>query len=85
MMDDLYSEYDGRALAVQLLRELEVSDCDDCSIESMWRHGRPQNDAVLRYLDVLRTRNSRALDAGFAAILTDFLARAIWTVEQPQK
>ena len=32
---------------------------------------------MLRYLDALRKRNSRALEADFAAIISDFAATAL--------
>ncbi len=72
-MAELYTERDGRELAVQMLHELMHAGADVCAIESKYRDGTPQFDAFARYLAILRDRQSAELDAGFAAILTDAL------------
>ena len=72
-MADLYTERDGRELAVQLLYEMGEAGSDFLLVESRYRDGAPQFDGLLRYLAVLRERNSPALDKGFCAILTDQL------------
>ena len=69
---------DGQALAVQMLRELEEHDLDysPYSLDSSEREqGRPQVNIVMKYLDALRD-GSRNVEAGFAAVLSDFLAAA---------
>jgi len=72
-MTEPFAERDGRELAVQMIHELLEAGDDACCIESEYRDVVPQTDAVTRYLAVLRERQSPALDAGFAAILTDAL------------
>lgn len=70
-----FTERDGRELAVALFHEIEASDCETAAINAEYRdEGKPQDNTVLRYLAVLREANSRELEAGFAAVLTDFVA-----------
>ena len=57
------------------LHAARMSHGDDAmSTEAQYRDGAPQEDVVLRYLDILRAKDRRELDAGFAAILTDFVS-----------
>lgn len=76
----LETERDGRALAIQLLEELEAKGAAErCSIEPQhWKWARVKRQQVppLRYLQILRERNSPEVDRGFCAVLTDFLSSA---------
>jgi len=69
----LLTEGDGRALAVQMLREANDIGLNDLAIHEHERHGRPQNNLVLRYLDALRKADSRRADIGFCSVLSDFI------------
>ena len=72
-----FSERDGRELAVSMFHEL-VGMSDEASIEAQYRAaGTSQVNIVLRYLDTLREKDSRALEAGFGAILTDFISATL--------
>lgn len=80
-----FSERDGRELAVAMLHELDdnATDADGefsrFSIEAEYRAPGAQQDVsvVLRYLETLRTTGSPELDAGFCAILADFLSTVL--------
>jgi hypothetical protein len=73
-----FAERDGRELAVTMLHDLQNCDGATSSIEAEYRPaGTRQSNVVLRYLDTLRQINSRELDAGFSAILTDFIGTTL--------
>lgn len=73
-----FTERDGRELAVSLLRELRDTDADLTALEDDYRPaGRAQDNIVLRYLTTLRETENRALEAGFAAVLSDFIASTL--------
>jgi hypothetical protein len=67
---------EGYKLAVTMLRELEASTdlCDLCALdEFVAGRASPQDNVVLRYLHECRAR-SVSVEAGFCAILSDFVA-----------
>lgn len=73
-----FTERDGRELAVSMLRELEDVDADLVAIREDERPaGTPQSNVVLRHLAAVRAADCRELEAGFGAVLTDFLASAL--------
>jgi hypothetical protein len=72
----LDTERDGRALAMQLLEELEAEGADmRCSIDPQyWGEAAAQEIPLLRYLQILRERNCLEADRGFCAVITDFVS-----------
>lgn len=74
----------GRKLAIRMRQEYEDA-ADEASIEAGFRDGKPQCVApFLSCLQVLRAANSRELDGGFAAVLSDFLSMCLnGAVPQP--
>lgn len=68
------TERDGRELAVRMLRD---HDARECCIDPEYRDGAPQKLPFLSYLAALRQHNSPAVDAGFAAILADFISAGL--------
>jgi hypothetical protein len=75
----LESERDGRALAVKLLKELDAAGADErWSLDPQCPPVGPAQDTpFLRYLEILRERNSPEVERGFCAVLTDFIALAL--------
>ncbi len=75
---------DGRRLAIDMLREIrdEVGS-DATSIEEEYREGRPQSDVLARHLRVVG-RAGPAVEAGFLAVLTDFLGGAFEAPTDPE-
>jgi hypothetical protein len=73
-----FSETDGRRLAVKMLEELADVGADRACIDASTRlqagFKGPQANVVGRYLALLRERGSVELEAGFGAILSDFIA-----------
>jgi hypothetical protein len=59
-----------------MLMKFRRGNVDDASIEARYRHGKPQSDTLARYLSVVRRHSNPAVEAGFNAVLTDFLAHA---------
>lgn len=74
---------DGRHLAVDLLRELQAVGSDECLVDAQYRQGRPQCDALARYLRVVRESGSTEVEVGFVAVLTDFIGSAFEVVVDP--
>lgn len=68
---------DGRKLAAGMLMKFRKGNVDDASIEVRYRPGKPQSDTLTRYLGVVRRHSNPAVEAGFNAVLTDFLAHAL--------
>ena len=76
---------DGRKLAAGMLMKFRKgNNVDDASIEARYRHGKPQSDTLTRYLRVARSHSNPAVEAGFNAVLTDFLAHAFEGVVEPE-
>jgi len=82
-MRQIFTEADGRQLAVNMLRELDHFETNDedgpwpWSINAMYRpEDTPQDNVVLRYLDNIQQRGSEDLLMGFCAVLTDYLGSA---------
>lgn len=72
----MLGDADGRQLAVDLLRELRAAWEDESWLIDE-RTGAQRDNVVLRYLAVLRTQGSPSAEAGFAAVLTDFMGSAV--------
>lgn len=68
----VFTEVDGRELAIQMLREIEDAGLDECTIDQDCRDGRAQNNIALRYIDSLG--DNKQLRIGFAAMITEFVA-----------
>jgi hypothetical protein len=65
----------GRKLAVGMLIEFRAMDHnDETCIEPRYRPGKPQSDILTRYVRAVRDQYSPAVEAGFFAVLTDYLA-----------
>lgn len=67
---------EGYKLAITMLRELEASPdlCDQCILdEFVTGRATLQDNVVLRYVEKCRER-SASVEAGFCAILSDFVA-----------
>lgn len=76
-----FTETDGRRLAVDMLAELAEVGADRACIDASTRiqagFKGPQVNVVARYLGVLRKRGSVEIEAGFGAVLSDFIASAL--------
>ena len=73
----LLTEKDGQALAASMLEEIQSlvpDDLDVLSMEAQYRNGKPQNNIVFKYLKAMETHGNEAVMAGFATVLTDYLA-----------
>ena len=69
---------DGRALANAMLHELIEAGADAYSLQARFREpGVSQNNVVLRYLQALRKHKNRAVETGFAEVVTDVLALSL--------
>ena len=79
----LLTAADGRQLAADLLRELKVAGVDECMVDAKYRDGRPQCDALARYLRVARESGSAEVEASFIAVLTDFVGSAFEGAPDP--
>jgi hypothetical protein len=81
-MDDkkCSTEADGRALAVEMLREASDIGLNDLAFREYERDGRPQDQLVLRYLDQLRDADRRVA-IGFSSVLSDFLGSCEGSVD----
>lgn len=53
----------------------EADNLDEMALDDDCRSGRRQNNVVLSYLRRLRQINDAGVEAAFAAVLTDFVAR----------
>lgn len=79
-----FTEADGRQLAVNML--LEIRDelgVDECVLDPDARDGRPQSDVLARYLRTVRDAGAAA-EAGFVAVLTDFVGSAFEATPDPE-
>lgn len=72
MGQDAFSSADGRQLAIDMLLELRDLGADATAID---RPG--QQNIVGHYLRIIREQGAPALEHGFAAVLTDFIAGAL--------
>ena len=78
-MRKLLTEADGRALAIEMLREADRVGLDEACLYPSAngddvRDGRPQNNFVMRYLKRLRRTGNEDAWRGFASILSDVCA-----------
>lgn len=79
-----FTEADGRQLAIDML--LEIRDelgVDECVLEDEGRDGRQQSDVLARYLRAVRDAGAAA-EAGFIAVLTDFVGSAFEAPSAPE-
>lgn len=76
----LLTAADGRALAVNMLVEMEELGLDELAVDGdeylrdELRDGRPQSDVLTRYLRAAQQHPE--VEAGFLAVLTDALGAA---------
>jgi len=59
-----------------MLREFSMVNADGASIESRYHPGKEQIGIFTRFLRVVSKKNSRDVEAGFNAVLNDFLGHA---------
>jgi hypothetical protein len=64
----------GAVLAFQMLREIQGGSFEAMMYEDSYRDGRPQQNVVAAYFAKLRDLQDTRCEAGFASILTDYLA-----------
>lgn len=64
----------GAALAFQMLRDIQAGSFEAMMYEDSYREGRPQQNVVAAYFAKLRDLQDTRCEAGFASILTDYLA-----------
>ena len=79
------TEADGRRLAIDML--LEIRDelgVDESVLDDDARDGRPQSDVLARYLRSVRAAGSAA-EAGFLAVLTDFVGSGFEGAPDPEE
>ena len=79
-----FTEADGRQLAIDML--LEIRDrvgVDECVLEDSVRDGRPQSDVLARYMRSVRDAGEAA-EAGFVAVLMDFVGSAFEATPDPE-
>jgi hypothetical protein len=77
----------GRRLAAAMLREFSEVNADEVSIEARYHPGKSQRDILTRYLrhlGVAGEKNRRYFEAGFHAVLNDFLGHALGGAGAPE-
>ncbi len=80
-----FTQADGRQLAIDML--LEIRDelgVDECVLDADARDGRAQSDVLARYLRAVRDAGASA-EAGFVAVLTDFVGSAFEATPDPEE
>ena len=80
-----FTESDGRRLAIDMLLEIrDELSVDECVLDANWRDGRPQSDVLVRYLKSVRSAGAAA-EAGFVAVLTDFVGSVFEFTPDPEE
>lgn len=80
MAEARFTEADGYRLAADLLRDVREhylareKGLSVEQVEGLWKQD--NSDVIRRYLTVLSTKKSPALERGFFAVLTDFIGSA---------
>lgn len=82
MAPEMLMETDGHQLAVNMLLELRDVGVDECVLSNEYREGRPQTAILARYLAA--TRGNDRVEAGFIAVLTDFVGSAFEASPDPE-
>jgi hypothetical protein len=78
-----FTQADGRRLAIDML--LEIRDdvgVNESVLDDDARDGRPQSDVLARYMRTVKHAGGAA-EAGFVAVLTDFIASAFEATPDP--
>lgn len=75
----MFTQVDGRKLAIQMLYELQTDEIVPLTLLPAKDRpiGKLQQDVFGQYLRVLMDRGDEALTAGFSSVLTDFLGAAV--------
>lgn len=70
---------EGYRLALALAREIEGSQLSGCfHIEENFNEGKPQRNIVAEYLGRVRSLGDPEAEAGFSAMLTEFIVSGIY-------
>lgn len=73
------TEANGRTLACQMLRKFRETNTDALSIEARYRPGKKQRDILGHTLRTIKKAGNPAVDAGFMAVMNDFIAHTLTT------
>src|SRR5437762_4821632 len=73
----LLSQADGRRLAAEMLIKFQESNHDEVAVEQRYRAGKSQSDILGRYQRVVRHQPDPSVEAGFNAVLSDFLSHSL--------